>query len=715
MATIDFEEVKFLPAQQQAFEAIIAGKNVFLTGPSGTGKSMVIHMFKNFCGRQKNIGITSTTGISSLLIGGTTIHSYLGIGLGNGSVEDIVHKITKNQRAKQRWMSLDILCIDEISMLSPELFDKLEEVARIIRRKMFDMSKPEPVFGGIQLILTGDFLQLPVVGSDNFCFEANSWDACVDVTVHLTEIVRQEDVEFCNVLNDLRFGKVTNRAKKLINSRIGIELTNDLGIRPTRIHTTNLAVDEINEKELDKLAAEGLEFYEFSMEVYFHEFVKNREQSLEKYRRSCLAPDLLQLCKGAQVMLLYNMDLECGLANGSRGVVIDFLEDKPIVKFLNGEERVIDFHTWDIEEGRKKIVSITQIPLKLAYAITAHKCVSENTLICTDNGMCRISDISYSDQASNETRETYVQIMGKTGYELCTQIYKGKYEPTLVINTSLGYRIEGSYRHPILTKDGWKILPDIRIDDSIALKNNTCCFGQNITTSSFVLANPGSEKVIPEYVDEKLCNFLGMLIKADESYDHIVETKFEKDFFQWCGLVNSKIPWVVLQNTRKAQIEFLKGLLSVENLVKNTISITTSYIRFAHDIHVMLLNLGIISCMKRMSNGYEINTEIFPDTLDSSIFYDKVVSIEHSQNQLYDVYVPGTHTFIGDGIVNHNSQGSTLDFAEIDLSNVFTYGQAYVALSRVRNKEGLKILNVNFDTIRAHPKAIKFYKGLNKV
>ena len=370
-------EKKLTKLQQKAFDYMVKGENIFLTGPAGTGKSLVIHMFKNLYGKQKTIAITSTTGVSAIVIGGTTLHSYLGIGLGTGSVDDLVAKIMKNSKAKQKWLSLDVLVIDEISMLSADLFDKLEQVARIVRRKnlprMLAENAPEQPFGGIQLILSGDFLQLPVVGDENrFCFEADSWKKCVSHTVQLTENMRQADAEFQEILGDLRYGKLTKKAKKLLESRIGVELKNDLGIKPTRIYTTNAAVDIMNEKELDKLA-ENNDFYQYDMEVYFYEFVQDRNQALEKYRKSSLAPERLQLCKGAQVMLLYNLDVPGGLANGSRGVVIDFVDGIPIVRFLNGVECPIDFYSWEVEEGKKKIVRLTQIPLKLAWAVTAHK------------------------------------------------------------------------------------------------------------------------------------------------------------------------------------------------------------------------------------------------------------------------------------------------------------------------------------------------------
>lgn len=375
----EIKNIQLNPKQQKALGYILEGKNIFLTGASGTGKSMVVQVYKKLYDHKKTIAITSMTGISALLIGGTTLHSYLGIGLGNGTPEELSTKILKNQRAKQRWSILDVLIIDEVSMLSPDLFDKLEIVARIIRRRIPRRillgNESELPFGGIQLILSGDFLQLPVVGSDMFCFEAQSWKKCIDHVVNLTDIIRQRDPEFQEVLNDIRVGNITPRAKQLLKSRINVELKNDLGIKPTQIYTTNAAVDTINEIELDKLVTEEkqLDFYEYNMEIYFYKFVQNREQAIEKYRKNCLAPYNLQLCRGAQVMLLCNLNLTKGLANGSRGVVIDFIDDLPIVRFLNGEETIIDYYTWECEEGNKKQVRITQIPLKLAWAITTHK------------------------------------------------------------------------------------------------------------------------------------------------------------------------------------------------------------------------------------------------------------------------------------------------------------------------------------------------------
>lgn len=179
--------------------------------------------------------------------------------------------------------------------------------------------------------------------------------------------MRQSDLEFQQILNDIRFGNVTERARKLLTSRIGIELKNNFGIKPTRIFTTNSDVDFINEQELDKLS--NNDFYMYKMKVEIFDFVQNKE----KYIKNSLAPEVLQLCVGAQVMLLYNIDVEHGLANGSRGIVIDFVEGFPMVKFMNGEQRIIDYQTWNIEEGKVHVACISQVPLKLAWCITVHK------------------------------------------------------------------------------------------------------------------------------------------------------------------------------------------------------------------------------------------------------------------------------------------------------------------------------------------------------
>ena len=343
--------------QKKALSLILQGTSIFLTGGGGTGKSEFLKYFKKHYNTQR-IAITSTTGTSAILIGGTTLHSYLGIGLGKGSMRSIAQKVRKKKYLRDRWINLKILVIDEISMLSAELFDKLEEVARIVRGN----SKP---FGGIQLVLSGDFCQLPCIGSDNFCFEAKSWNKCVSEVVYLADIIRQTDPKFQKVLSNLRLGIKDEETIDIINSRIGVELESKFGIIPTKLFSHNVDVDRINNNALQKLAEiNGTDILEFERIIYL-----NTKRKIKHTQ----APEKLSLTKGCQVMLLYNLDIANGLVNGSRGIVIDFMNDKPIVKFINGEERVIDYHIWEVEDNNVKLGTVEQIPLKLGYAFSIHK------------------------------------------------------------------------------------------------------------------------------------------------------------------------------------------------------------------------------------------------------------------------------------------------------------------------------------------------------
>ena len=359
-------DIKLSEKQKEAYMLMVNGKSIFLTGAAGSGKTACIKLFIKVYKQTKIMGITSTTGISALLFGGTTLHSFTGIGLGTGSVESIVKKIFTHSHLGKRWRELEVLIIDEISMLSPQLFDKLETVARRVRHN-------DLPFGGIQLILSGDFLQLPCVNSDNFCFESKNWDICVPNTIYLTEIMRQKNVDFQECLNNVRVGLLPKKTRKLLNSRLNVELKNDFGIKPTKLYSTNHSVDYINNKELDALSCNDLDFYEYNMEVHIYPGTKNTEYTIEKYKKTCNTPDTLQLCIGAQVMLLRNLDTEGGLVNGSRGIVTSFIGDVPSVKFLNGRELVIDHHIWEVEENDKKVMRVIQLPLKLAYALTIHK------------------------------------------------------------------------------------------------------------------------------------------------------------------------------------------------------------------------------------------------------------------------------------------------------------------------------------------------------
>jgi ATP-dependent DNA helicase PIF1 len=370
--------------QQKAIDLMLKGESVFITGPGGVGKTEVIKRFyqdykdryqkrfedEGLCMEtfqyrlQNNIAITSTTGISALIIGGTTIHSFLGLGLGKDSIDDLFKKIFSNGKILKRWKELRVLIIDEVSMLDLDLLEKIEELAR-----KFRLSKK--FFGGIQLVFSGDFCQLPCVGNKKFCFESKIWDDCVKHTIYLTEVIRQTDKEFKDCLNEIRLckkGGVSKKTMKLIESRVDVELEIINGIEPTKFYAINAQVDYINESRLFEIDNENV--FEYDMNI---SFLKKTKYSEEKYLKNLPCVNILKLTKGCQVMLVANLKCEEGLVNGSRGVVTGFIDDIPIVKFLNGVEMELGYHIWDVEEDGKKIVSITQIPLRLGYAYSIHK------------------------------------------------------------------------------------------------------------------------------------------------------------------------------------------------------------------------------------------------------------------------------------------------------------------------------------------------------
>lgn len=359
--------IKLNEKQKLAYELMSQGKSVFITGAGGVGKSACIKMFYNIYRNSKKIAMTSTTGTSAILINGTTLHSYLGIGLAKGTADYISTNITNNKFILKRWKKLETLIIDEISMLSPMLFDKLEEIARILRKNTLP-------FGGIQLIISGDFCQLPCIDSNQFCFSAKSWNKCINHTCYLTEIIRQHDTTFQKCLNEVRIGDLSQDSINLLQTRVGAKLTNTFGIQPTRLFPLNKDVDTINSNELDKLASKGTVFYQYDIEFELNSSLeKNRDIILHKYSKHNIAPEVIQLAIGSQVMLIHNLDIENKLVNGSRGIVINFINDLPNVKFINGVEKIIDYHTWEIEEQDTLIMKIIQIPLKLAWACSIHK------------------------------------------------------------------------------------------------------------------------------------------------------------------------------------------------------------------------------------------------------------------------------------------------------------------------------------------------------
>jgi len=364
--------------QKIALDLLKKGYNVFLTGPGGTGKSTIIKIFKQWCEENnKNIALTSTTGVSALLINGTTTHNFAGIGLGEDSVDCLINKVLSNKFIVYRWNSTKVLVIDEISMMKPELLEKLNQIAQVVRNN----ANP---FGGIQMVLTGDFAQLPPVYIDEkekFCFESPIWSQIVEKTVHLNEIMRQQDKVFQKCLSEIRLGHVSSETIEILNSRVigNVQVQKINGILPTRLFARKRNVEEINQKNLERLKEAGNETKIFTATTKVINKRMNeispafREGLCNKLNKSCPAPNRLELVVGAQVMLNFNYCIESKLVNGSRGVIVRFTEGIPVVRFITGGEIPVTPVTWILKENNTLSVEKTQIPLIVAYACTIHK------------------------------------------------------------------------------------------------------------------------------------------------------------------------------------------------------------------------------------------------------------------------------------------------------------------------------------------------------
>jgi len=375
--------------QQLAFDKYILGDNIFITGPGGTGKSALIKMiFKDAYQKFKDIQVTALTGCAAVLLNckAKTLHSWSGIGLGIGSIEQLITKIKKNKFAKALWKETDILVVDEISMLSLKLFDNLNAIGKAIRGN----SKP---FGGIQLIFSGDFFQLPPVGdrddpdTQRFCFESNDWNSIFhrDCQIKLIKIFRQTDEVWSSILNQIREGKIKRRVNDLLLEYVGRKVDENLVVEPTKLFPTRNKVDNINNSKMALLSGEVKEFsVKYIKDLEMNKTEKNNrleytekdiQVELDFISGNLICEKEMKLKIGSQVMCIINIQSDSGIeiCNGSQGIVTDFcsLTGAPKVKFNNGIERIMVRYIW--VSDKIPGIGVSQIPLILAWALTIHK------------------------------------------------------------------------------------------------------------------------------------------------------------------------------------------------------------------------------------------------------------------------------------------------------------------------------------------------------
>ena len=439
--------MEFSEEQQIAFNKYIQGQNIFITGPGGTGKSALIKYIKrNADTRCKIIQVCALTGCASVLLEckAKTLHSWSGIGLGKGTIEQLIKKIQKNKHSKALWKETDILVVDEVSMMSLKLFETLDAIGKSVR-------KDRRPFGGLQLIFSGDFYQLPPVGdkddpdTSKFCFESEFWFTTFPKQNHvqLKRIFRQNDPIYQSILNQVREGRLKRSTNDILLKQVDKPANDALTIKPTKLFPTRNKVDSINASEMDKLDGDDLEFkikYHGDLEMtakerlqrtqFTPEQIKNELQFLKSNLR---CDEIIKLKIGSQVMCIVNIELSNGemLCNGSQGIVVRFSQEGvPLIRFSRANtssnttdntnsnsssfEITMNYHIWPSENIPG--IGVSQLPLILAWALTIHKAQGATL------------DVAEIDAGSNifECGQTYVALSRVKSLE---GLYLTSYDP----------------------------------------------------------------------------------------------------------------------------------------------------------------------------------------------------------------------------------------------------------------------------------------------
>jgi len=431
-----------LNAQQlAAIRMIDEGKNLFITGGAGTGKTLLINEINRIVGSRKRISVTSTTAFSAFLSKGITLHSWSGIGLGNDTVDEIVKKLIGKYGPKPVGsiiISTEILIIDEVSMLSSQIFNLVEKVVRTVKNS-------EKIFGGLQIVVVGDMYQLPPVSNGNktnYCFDSELWNKLFNepegYVITLTQIFRQSNNLFTSLLERIRRGEPNLSDIDLLKTKV----TKNEKIKEDMIYL------ESKKKEVERINNDKINDLDGKLRVYSAEIIHNKSGGLIVEKKSTILKtttiaEILPLKIGAKVMLNYNLDLRCGLVNGLTGEIIGFkqsnipnwsdfdleilndneeefckheddifpntytklknpnLIDLPVVKLDDGRKILVYPKKWELlfrpeyfrEKGKLKIRKtpeyiVYQLPLDLAHALTIHKV--QGITLDTEKTNCKV-------------------------------------------------------------------------------------------------------------------------------------------------------------------------------------------------------------------------------------------------------------------------------------------------------------------------------------
>ncbi len=339
---------------------LMSGDSVFLTGPPGAGKTYVLNEFVRRAERVgKRVAVTASTGIAATHIGGATIHSWSGLGIRDSLTPQDRDWLRYNATLLRRYMNTDILVIDEVSMLHGKRLDMVDEACRLVRGD-------NAPFGGLQVVLVGDLFQLPPVNRgnepDDFMHMSAAWAELNPSICYLSEQHRQAGDRLLDVLEAMRRGQVEDWHMDTLQERLGKQP--EAGAPVTRLYAHNVDVDSINDRHLRNLGGDSR---------VFTRFATGSASKVEQLSRSLLAPETLVLKEGAEVMFVAN-NFAQGFVNGSRGQVVEFQNGQPMVRLTGSGKTIrVEPHSWTLTEDGKKRAEVSQLPLRLAWAITIHK------------------------------------------------------------------------------------------------------------------------------------------------------------------------------------------------------------------------------------------------------------------------------------------------------------------------------------------------------
>ncbi len=343
--------------QKEALNILKKGYNVFLTGPPGSGKTFLLNKYIEYLKSiNKVVAITASTGIAATHMNGITLHSWSGLGIRETIDDTEIKSLMKHKYLFKRIKAAKVLIIDEVSMLKASQFDAVDEICRYFRVSFFP-------FGGMQVVLSGDFFQLPPIKRNGqeveFITKSSVWKNMDIKICYLEEQFRHKDQKLTELLGHIRENNIEASSKILREHK-----SSSKNKFTTKLYTHNMDVDETNNLELGKINEK---------EFYYQMTSSGKEAIVAILKKSCLSPEKLVLKKGALVMFIKN-NFDAGYVNGTQGTVVDFdIMGMPIIETVDGQRIAVKKASWKLEEDERVIAEIMQIPLRLAWAITVHK------------------------------------------------------------------------------------------------------------------------------------------------------------------------------------------------------------------------------------------------------------------------------------------------------------------------------------------------------